>query len=144
MTDIWIVAADAVQARIFRLTSERQLEEVDDLLAPEGQMKNQDLNADRGGRAFDSAGQGRHAMEKSETPHEHAVKTFAGRVVDRIEQGRTGNEFGKLVVIAAPRMLGYLRSHFNDELAEMVVCSIHKELTREDPARIAEYLPRVL
>ncbi|HEY5644521.1 MAG TPA: host attachment protein, partial [Pseudomonadales bacterium] len=82
--------------------------------------------------------------EKHESPHEHAVKEFAGRVADRLEQARTSGELEKLVVIAPPRMLGYLRQSMSEELADHVACSIHKELTREKPARIAEYLPQVL
>ena len=142
MGDIWVVAADSVRARLFRLDGQHRLEELEDLTAPEDRLKNQDLNSDRGGRAFDSVGGGRHAMEKHESPHEHAVKAFAGRVVERLEQGRKRGELDGLVVIAAPRMLGYLRDHFSDALEDTVLCSIHRELTRETPARIAEYLPR--
>ncbi|MGE0621095.1 MAG: host attachment protein [Pseudomonadales bacterium] len=144
MGDIWVVVADSVRARFFRLDDQQHLEELDDLVAPEDRLKDQSLNANRGGRAFDSVGGGRHAMEKHETPHEHAVKAFAGRIVERLEQARTGNLLEKLVVIAPPRMLGYLREHFSDALEDRVACSIHKELTRETPARIADYLPRTL
>ncbi|MEZ5558173.1 MAG: host attachment protein [Pseudomonadales bacterium] len=144
MSDTWVVAADSVRARLFKVAKGRRLEEVADLVAPEDRLKNQDINSDRGGRAFDSMGRGRHAMEKSESPHEHAVRTFAARVVERLEHGRTAGEFDKLVVVAAPRMLGYLRACFDDPLHDLVVCSIHKELTQETPERIAEYLPQVL
>lgn len=144
MGDIWVVVADSVRARVFRLDNGRRLEELDDLLAPEDRLKNQDIDSDRGGRSFDSVGGGRHALEKHESPHEHAVKVFARRVVERLEHGRKGGEFGKLVVIAPPKMLGYLRECSTDELEHTVVCSIHKELTREKPSRIAEYLPQIL
>ena len=83
-------------------------------------LKTEDLLADRGGRSFDSHGQGRHTMtaEKSD-PKQHIAEGFARQVVEHIATQQHKGVLRGYALVAAPRFLGLLRaqlaSRVNDE-----------------------------
>lgn len=130
MNKDWIVVADRTRCRIFEQAKRNgPLEELADLVAPATRLKNQDINADRHGRAFDSAGQGRHAMGSSVEPVEQEAIRFAKEVVTRLDEGRQNGRFSRLYLIAEPRFLGHLRQGFGRPLQDLVEAEIDKDWT---------------
>jgi protein required for attachment to host cells len=103
------------------------------------------LASDRQGRSFDSAGEGRHAMERPTDPKRHAKWSFAHDIADILESERKKNAFERLVVVAAPEVLGDLRSEFGAELQRMVLAEIDKDLTkvatRDLPGHLDKLMP---
>ncbi|HEX6996198.1 MAG TPA: host attachment protein [Gammaproteobacteria bacterium] len=137
MSKDWIVVADKNRCRIFEQANRHgALEEIADLVAPTTRLKNQDINTDRHGRAFDSGGQGRHAMGSSVEPVEQEAIRFAKEVAAKLDSGRQQNSFGKLYVIAEPRFLGYLRQNYSRPLKEMIAAEIDKDWTMQPPDEI--------
>jgi len=62
---VWIVVADESRAYVYeRKSVAGPLQELFNLENEVGRMKSGELLADRGGRSFDSHGQGRHTMTK--------------------------------------------------------------------------------
>lgn len=126
----WIAVADRNRCRVFEQSSRHgPLEEVVDLVSPMARLKSQDINADRPGRAFDSAGQGRHAMSSTIEPTEQETIRFAKEVADELHRGRMQHRFEKLYVIAEPRFLGHLRQALPRPLEEAVAAEIDKDWT---------------
>ena len=145
MADAWVLVADAARARIFSVDSPRaKLHPVEQLVSPEARLHDRDINADRPGRAFDSFGEGRHAMGTNSNPKEQDAKRFAREVADHLEQGRVGNRFDRLVVVAEPHFLGLLRKAIKPPLEQLVTLEINKDLSKANDAEIRKHLPERL
>ncbi len=137
----WVVVANQSGARIFSAAaSGAGLIELEDAFNPRGRARDGDIDADRPGRSFDSAGDGRHALGREETPSEHAAADFARHVAARLAAARSAAEFDSLVLVAEPRFLGRLRAALDDPTAATVSASLDKDLVRLDAG---ELLPHV-
>ena len=133
----WVVVADACRADFYtRQTRRGQLEVVQSLAEPRARDKEQDLVADAPGRAFDSGGQGRHAMEPDHTAKQHLREAFAQRVAAALEDGRQAGHYKQLIIVAAPAMLGDLRPRLSDATSKLVTAEFSKDLAGHDPAEI--------
>ena len=140
MTD-WIVVASAARTRIFERAGPRSdLCEIEGLTNSEERLHGHEIDSDRPGRAFDSTGEHRHAMEPPVGAKEKLAVDFARTVVDTLETGRTAHRFEHLWIVAPPRFLGRLRTEMGDALSRTVSREIHKDLTPENPGAIAEQL----
>jgi protein required for attachment to host cells len=145
MSMAWIVVADAARARIYTSgQNTSSMQEIETLTNPEGRMHEQELTSDLPGRSFDSSGEGRHAMGKAVDPKQHATIDFAKSIAHHLDHARTQNKFSKLVIIAAPAMLGYLRDALNAETKKLVIEEIDKDLTQHTEEDIRKHLPEHL
>jgi protein required for attachment to host cells len=139
MSTSWIVVADSNRCRLFSQTPRHgPLEELPGL--KRRPLKNQDINADRPGRAFDSAGVGRHAMSPAVDPAEQETVRFAKEIADLLDTARKQHRFERLYLLAETRFLGHLRSAFGEALRETVEAEIRKDLVHESPAALNERL----
>ena len=141
----WIVVAHGTGATVY--TVERPtgpLVSVRTFRNPAGALKNRDLLADRPGRAFDSAGTGRHAMSSEVEPVEQEVLRFAQHLADELRAGRVAREYDALLLIAGPDFLGQLRAALDDETRALVSFELDKNLAHEDPKEIRQRLPERL
>ena len=94
--------------------------------------KSGDLLSDRGGRAFDSHGQGRHTMTNELTdPKSQSAIVFAKEIADRLSAEHGKGSYDRLVVVAAPRFLGVLRPALDTAGVEAAL-EIDKEVTGKD------------
>lgn len=143
MTDAWVLVADAARARIFSVDGPRaKMRSVEQLVSPGARLHDRDINADRPGRAFDSFGEGRHAIDTN--AKEQGAIRFARQVVDRLEQGRIGSEFDRLIVVAEAHFLGLLRKASKPALQKMISLEINKDLSKATDQEIREHLPERL
>lgn len=142
----WVVVADSSRARIFKAeTALGPLQELAALAHPEGRLHAQDLTSDLPGRAFDSSGLGgRHAMEQNIDPKENEALKFARQIAEYLENGQNENQFTKLVLVAAPKFLGYLRQSLSDRVVELVSWEIDKNLVQQNAEDIRRHLPERL
>jgi len=141
----WIVVADQARARLFSASGQRgPLKEFEDLANPEGRLHDRDLNADSPGRAFDSMGEGRHAMGKHHSPTEQEAIRFAHEVGDRLASGLHDGAYRHLIISASPRFLGLLREALPEDVAKHVVLELHKDLTPLERDEIRVHLPERL
>ena len=67
---------------------------------------------------------------------------FAKRIAEALERARKDRAFDRLVVMAAPRMLGLLRDAMPDTSRAAVVAEVPKDLVHVDPKAIRNYIPR--
>ncbi|MDO8893868.1 host attachment protein [Nitrosomonas sp.] len=145
MTKIWILSANSGNATLFTADSPTAaLTELETFDNPDARVKQIELTSDRPGRSFDSHDDGRHAMEVKVDPKEQEQIRFAKLLVDRLEQGRVANEFGRLVVVAAPAFLGRLRENFNTSLNALLSLEIDKDFTALRAEELRTRLPERL
>jgi len=136
----WVVVADRSRARIFSVETPRgPLTELEDLVHPESRAHDRDLTSDRPGRSSDN-----HVLGTAHGKGDQQAQEFAREIADRLENGRVGAQFERLVVVAAPDVLGLLRKTMNGPLLKTVTREVLKNLTQQRPADIRKLLPEYL
>ena len=132
-----IVVADEFKAIFYRREKRfSALQEVAQYQNDAAREKTGDLMSDRGGRAFDSHGQGRHTMANEKTdPKTQSAVVFAKTLAEQLSLDRQRGDYEQLVIVAAPRFLGVLRPALATAGVEPER-AIDKEVTGRDAAFI--------
>ncbi len=139
MRKTWVVVADRSRARIFTAaTPSSPLIEFEDLVHPEARAHERDLTSDRLGRSQ------HNVMGSAHGARDQQAYEFAREIADRLEHGRVGAEFEKLLIVAAPDLLGLLRKAMNPNVAKTIVHELDKNVTQQSPADIRKLLPKFL
>ncbi|MDX2427250.1 MAG: host attachment protein [Xanthomonadales bacterium] len=143
MKMIWILVANQAEAQIY---SSGQLPGnillVDVLANKEGTAHPGDLISDAPGRAFDSTGSGRHAMEPNTGVKEEQRRRFVKEMVDRLQAAHLKGDFAQLVLLAAPAVLGVIRKSLVADLKKIVIKEIPKDVIGQDVGKIQSQLAR--
>ncbi len=106
-------------------------------------MKTGDLIADRGGRSFDSHGQGRHTMQSEKAdPKQHLATAFAKKIAETIAADVHKGTCRGFALVAAPRFLGTLRQEISTVVKSEPYATIDKDVVGKDEAVIEELLAR--
>ncbi|CAN5331619.1 hypothetical protein BH24PSE2_BH24PSE2_20750 [soil metagenome] len=141
----WIVVAHSTEANIYTVDSPTgPLRHVAGFEHPESALRNRELETDRPGRAFDSAGEGRHAMSSEVEPAKQEAIRFARRLADELRAGRVAHRYDELLLVAAPEFLGLLRDALDDDTRARVSFELDKNLAHEDAEEIRRRLPERL
>ena len=139
-----ILVADQSKATLYTATDPRgPLEEVEQLHHPEGRGPARELKSDRHGRAFDSKGQGRHAMGNCVPPREQESIRFAGEIAQHLRRVFSRHEHNRLCVVAGPHFLGLLRDKLGKP-ANLRITEIRKNLGQYNARELRTMLPERL
>jgi protein required for attachment to host cells len=84
--------------------------------------------ADQAGRTFDSGGQGRHAKEPRSTVREIVRTRFARELADWLTEAARADRFDRLILTAAPPMLGELRGLLDTAVTDRLDADLAKDL----------------
>ncbi len=140
---IRVLAADAGGARLYQ--AEKPVAELALLRAfdnPDGRAHERELTSDLPGRAFDSGGQGRHAMEQQVSPKQEAAIRFAGELADALAS--ESDRYDKLYLVAPPAFLGLLRQKLNGRLNGKEIIEVDKDYAALDARALRARLPEFL
>ena len=139
-----VVVADEALAIIYgRETRRAPLQERHRLENHVARRKGVELVSDRGGRAFDSFGAGRHAMGKElHGPKRQSSEAFARQVAECIELYRQSGNCIAYTVVAAPRFLGMLRQALARTSCPAPATTIDKDVTGCDTDFIQQLVDR--
>ena len=141
MTTTWIIAADSSRARILQVTDrDEHLEEIEDLLNPEGRVHDRELISDAQPRFHGTGGPGSDREEPSAA--DHATELFAKRVADYLDKARNTHRYDRLHLIAAPKFLGQLRKELGKEVQKLVAAELPKDLSWLNAREIEQSLAR--
>ena len=143
MKMIWILVANQAEAQIY--ASEQlpgSLLLVDILANKEGATHPGDLVSDAPGRAFDSTGSGRHAMEPNTGVKEEQRRRFVKKMTGRLQAAHIKGDFSQLVLLAAPAVLGVIRKSLTADLKKIVIKEIPKDVIGQDVGKIQSQLVR--
>ncbi len=128
---IWLLVADSAKARLFGVDRrERSLVVLDEWQDDVASGKAQDIDADRPGRTFDSAGPGRHAMQPPSDPKGVAKARFVAMLADHLAAEAKQNGFDELHLVAAPRTLGEFRDLLDPAVKGRLAHEEAKDLTQ--------------
>lgn len=143
----WIVIANRTGARVVeRNTSPMELLLVKEFENSRGRRQDSELNSDAPGLSFSSAGSGGgHPMTSEESAHDHVARAFAQELGQELERERVAHRFTRLVLVAEPRFLGFLREALPLHTATLVDQTITKDLAMLELPELAQHLqPYVL
>lgn len=142
---VWVLIADGTRARIVEQKgSGHPLTEVPGAEFSDENLENRDIQADRPGRSFDSAGEGRHAMEPPSDPKEVRQKQFLDSLAASLDSHLKQGKFDRLVIVAPPAALGHLRGALSDGAKKFVSAEVPKDLTKVPNPELASHLSDVL
>ena len=150
--NVRIVVADERQANFFdAVTPKAPLTARGSLINESGGKKDIELETDRAGRRYGGSNgvshgsgqvQGHHHCVNGERSTEHHDLTiFAIEVARRIDAGRARNEFDKLVLVAAPKMLGLLRQSLPTPTQTLLAGAISKDIVHQGQDAILRVIP---
>jgi protein required for attachment to host cells len=141
MNTTWILTANRSGATLFETDGKgKPIHRLQDIPHPRGRLRNQDIDADKPGRAFDSHGHGRHGMSTEHESTEEVAMAFARILAELLDKGRTTHAFGKLVLVAEPGFLGLLRGALDPHTAALVVKTVHKDLPEVSEKELASHI----
>ena len=140
-----VVVADEYRAVIYaRDTLTGPLRKLRTYTNETARMKTGELLSDRGGRSFDSHGQGRHAMgSERDAPQQHLARAFAKSIAEVIAAESHRGACRGYAVVAAPRFLGLLRQEFATQLKNEPYATVDKDVVNQDEAFIEKLLDNV-
>lgn len=107
-----------------------------------GRMQDRELETDKPGRSFSRMTHGRSAMDGERSTQRHLQTRFARRIAKEIDKARHRHEFGRLVIMAGPRMLGLIREALPQKTQSAVTMEITKDVVHQDADTIRSYLPK--
>lgn len=136
----WVVVADG--ARALFLQNDGDAELLNLRVAENYSQANEparELATDRPGRAHQSVGPGRSAMEETDR-HAEAEETFLKTVADRINTMVYAKDMTAYVLIAPPVALGILRKSLNAASSSAASAEVAKDLTKMPVDEIEKHL----
>ncbi len=142
----WVIVADEAKAILYSRNKKfSPLEQRNTLQNPDARAKTGDLISDRGGRSFDSRGEGRHTMTSETSPKEHLAQAFAKLLAERIGQAVREGRCEHYAIIAAPRFLGHVRAALPSVTKLEPWLTVDKAVVGRDTATIekliADHMP---
>ena len=144
MKTTWILVADEAIARILEKPRKpgSDLVPVEELTDPDAHAREGELHHGPHGRR-NGAGGGANSqatVSAGDTERHHRGQLFAARVAQRLLDLRREKRFDELHVVAAPRLLGHLRTAMHADVSNVVVDSLDKDLIHESNADLARRL----
>ncbi len=141
-----VVVADSTCARIFITeSSSSPLNEIEDMVHPEGRLHDRDLTSDLPGKGSgrgSESGSNKHSYEGRADPKKHELSEFAKRVADYLDDARKANKISRILLIATPNFLGELRSYLSSETSKKIVFELDKNLAHKNIDEIRNHLPK--
>jgi protein required for attachment to host cells len=141
MKTTWVLAADESIARILERPQDgSELVPVEELTDPDAHAKESEFHSGPHGRRAGVGGGTQAMVGASESElHQHS-QAFASRIAQRLEQFHRERRYDELHVLAAPRLMGYLRKAFEPNLSAAVVNEIDKDLVKESNRELTRRL----
>jgi len=137
----WILVADSARARaVAWLSRDQPLHQVEGFDMRFHHQQAHDMMSERPGRAHESHGTTRHAIEPRMDPVRQAEHRFAESVAQALDDHLARKEFDRFVLVAGPTMLGDLRAAFSTGLLAIVHGTIDKNLTHLTNTQLKDHL----
>ncbi|CUI01094.1 host attachment family protein [Leisingera aquaemixtae] len=140
----WVLVADSEKALFLENTTDAQNPNLKVRRKDEQENpSNREQSANRPGRFNDGPSVHRSAVDDTDW-HQLAKERFASDLADRLYKMAHKGQFERLVLVAAPEVLGELRKNLHKEVADRVVAEVAKNLTNHETSKIEEMVKDAL
>ena len=144
MKKTWVLVAHRGGARVFENKGPGTgLSLLQDIPHPDGRLRSKDLGTDEPGRSHDSHG-ARHSFQQEVGLAAHVAEAFARQLAGILDEGRVGQRYGRLVLVAEAHFLGILRAALSREASALVTASLNKDLGHVKTDEMPKHLHDVL
>lgn len=141
----WVLIADARRARVFESRGKGTgLTAVQGMILDAELSPSRALGTDRPGRAFESVGSARHAMENPSDLHREQKRQFAQRIARAVHERHAAKSFDRLVVVAPAVTMGDLRAALSDEVKALMAAELVADLTKTPVAELPMHLAAIV
>jgi protein required for attachment to host cells len=142
---LWILVADRSKARIFhRAKPSEGIHLVEEIIHPEGRLKEHEILSDRPGRTFSNVGTTRHGYAPRVDPLDQIGLNFAKVLASKLELARSQNRFERIVLVAAPKLLGMIRTSLDPKTQGLLLKSMDKDYSYQSDLEIIKQLDQSL
>jgi protein required for attachment to host cells len=138
----WIMVVDQHIARIFEKTG-KGLEPIGEAI-PDLMPKPEITNHSVGRTANSGDSSIRSKLEPHMNQSQEKNLAFIHQISDWLDKAVWQDAFDRIVIIAAPRTLGYLRNVLKREVHARIVAEINKDLTKFDVAALQDELKKII
>lgn len=140
----WVLVADSEKALFLENTTDAQNPNLKVRRKDEQENpSDREQSANRPGRFNDGPSVHRSAVDDTDW-HQLAKERFASDLADRLYKMAHKGKFDRLVLVAAPEVLGELRKNLHKEVADCVVGEVAKNLTNHETSKIEEMVKKAL
>lgn len=149
MDKTWILIANASTATLYDYVSSQskndkpELKVIQNFNHPESRKNDGELVTDKEGSYASRGATGGHYgnFVEASDPHQYQAKVFAHELFQKLEQGKGGNQYKKLILVASPHFLGLLRQCIDEKpFVNISIQEIKKDLTKEKPHSLIKLL----
>jgi protein required for attachment to host cells len=125
----WVLVCDGEKALFLRNDGDAQAPDLNVVRIDEqDNPKDIDQSANRPGRMNDNGPGQKSALDDTDW-HQLAKDRFASDLADRLYKQAHRGAFDQIVIVAAARTLGVLRSELHKEVTDKIIAEIDKNLT---------------
>ena len=110
-THTWLVVANTNVCHIY-VEDHHQLTLCKTLEHPENKLRDIDITADKPGH-YQTSHAAHGAYSQSTDPKDALIDAFAREIAHAVEQGRTHNQYEKVIFVIPPHMYGCVHKHLN-------------------------------
>lgn len=136
----WVLVGDGKKALLLRNDGDPDLLNLRRISVREQENPpTRDQGVSAPGRAFASVGGGRSSMETTDW-HDLEEERFAISVAEDLNKASEDGAFKHLVVVAPPRVLADLRTHFSKGVQGKIAFEMNKDLTHHPIPEIEKLL----
>ena len=137
---MWVVVCDGAKALVLENAGNRQRPNLTTReVYVQDNPKTHEIGTDKPGRAFNSMGHGRSAMEQTDW-HDQEEQRFLAKLAARLDKAILGGETPSLIVVAPPRAIGVLRRAFSSHVRQAVRAEVEKDYVRMPVDEITRHL----
>lgn len=136
----WVVVCDGKKALVLENIGDEVFPNLKTKEVHEHQdPKTREQGTDAPGRAIQSVGEMRSAMEQTDW-HEQAGHEFLDSLAGRLDAAVTAGETEAVTIVAPPRALGVLRKSYSPRLRDALRGEVDKDLVRMPVHEIEKHL----
>ena len=138
--DAMVLVADGRKMLFFRNKGDRMAPNLEaEAVKVQENPYDRDQASDAPGRAFNSVGSHRSAMQQTDF-HEQEEARFAVEATELLKRRALANDFDKLIIVAPPTALGEMRKRYHKEVQSRLVGEIAKDLANHPVPEIEKII----
>jgi protein required for attachment to host cells len=138
----WYVVADGAHARML-VHGDDGFTDVTSLDSIDAQHDSSDLGSDRPGRAVESSGVERHAVEPHTDLQKRAKREFGHVVAEVVNEAAERGAFAQFVLVAPPKTIHAIKEALTGAAAEMLVAEQPKDFIKLSEKELRDRLFRI-
>ena len=136
----WVVVCDGAKALVLENSGNRKAPKLKvKEVYQQDDLKTHELGTDKPGRASNSVGSARSAVEQTDW-HDQQEERFLAKLAERLDKAVLGGETPSLIVVAPPRAIGMLRRQFTSHVRHAIRAEVEKDYVKMPVDEITRHL----